>query len=166
MTREELKQEAEKQVNVCTPYHTGSFIQGYIAAVESWQAKYEKQKEINKELVDENEALKFAARMSEKVEKQLREENAELKELKKKKEEIEIMMNFCKACKKMHTDLLNKAKEIIKGLLSCCRNYPQENAEKMKQAEQFLNGDGCPDTLCEDCTKKDCTVKKLGLVGK
>lgn len=31
-----------------------------------------------------------------------------------------------------------KATEIIKGLLSCCRNYPQENAEKMKQAEQFL----------------------------
>lgn len=33
---------------------------------------------------------------------------------------------------------LTKAKEIIKGLLSCCRNYPQENAEKMEQAEQFL----------------------------
>ena len=33
---------------------------------------------------------------------------------------------------------LTKAKEIIKGLLPCCRNYPQENAEKMEQAEQFL----------------------------
>ena len=42
------------------------------------QEKYEKQKEINKELVDENEAFKFAARMSEKTEKQLRKENAEL----------------------------------------------------------------------------------------
>ena len=31
-----------------------------------------------------------------------------------------------------------KSIEIIKGLLPCCRNYPQENAEKMKQAEQFL----------------------------
>lgn len=31
-----------------------------------------------------------------------------------------------------------KSIEIIKGLLSCCRNYPQENAEKMKQAEQFI----------------------------
>lgn len=39
---------------------------------------YEKQKEINKELVDENEALKFAARMSEKTEKQLREKNKDL----------------------------------------------------------------------------------------
>lgn len=31
-----------------------------------------------------------------------------------------------------------KSTEIIKGLLSCCRNYPQENVEKMEQAEQFL----------------------------
>lgn len=31
-----------------------------------------------------------------------------------------------------------KVKEIIKGLLSCCRNYPQENIEKIQQAEQFL----------------------------
>ena len=33
---------------------------------------------------------------------------------------------------------LIKAKEIIKGLLSCCRNYPQENAGKIEQAEQFI----------------------------
>lgn len=32
-----------------------------------------------------------------------------------------------------------KSIEIIKSLLPCCRNYPQENAEKMEQAEQFLN---------------------------
>lgn len=33
---------------------------------------------------------------------------------------------------------LEKSIEIIKGLLSCCRNYPQENAEKVEQAERFL----------------------------
>lgn len=33
---------------------------------------------------------------------------------------------------------LTKAIKIIKGLMSCCRNYPQENAKKMEQAEQFL----------------------------
>ena len=33
----------------------------------------------------------------------------------------------------------NEAKEIIKGLLSCCRNYPQENAEKVERAEQFIS---------------------------
>ena len=35
---------------------------------------------------------------------------------------------------------LEQAKEIIKQLLSCSRNYPQENADKIQQAEQFLNG--------------------------
>ena len=44
---------------------------------------------------------------------------------------------------KMADDFVNaqeftKAIEIIKKLLSCCRNYPQENAEKMEEAEQFL----------------------------
>ena len=85
-----------------------------------------------------------------------------------------------------------KSIEIIKGLLSCCRNYPQENAEKIKQAEQFLRetdidnaiqkvneglnldkiaeevkqdlDEGCPNILCEDCTREKCTVRKLGLV--
>ena len=33
---------------------------------------------------------------------------------------------------------LEQAKKIIKELLTCCRNYPQENAEKMEQAEQFM----------------------------
>lgn len=43
-------------------------------------------------------------------------------------------------CCRLRFDLCKyyRAKVIIKGLLSCCRNYPQENAEKMKQAEQFL----------------------------
>ena len=31
-----------------------------------------------------------------------------------------------------------KSIEIIKGLLPCCRNYPQENAEKVEQSKQFL----------------------------
>ena len=31
-----------------------------------------------------------------------------------------------------------KSIEIIKGLLPCCRNYPQENAEKVEQARQFI----------------------------
>jgi len=93
------------------------------------QEKYEKQKEINKELVDENEALKFAARMSEKTEKQLRAEIEEFKETNHELAELAIARN----------KQIFKAKEIIKGLLSCCRNYPQENAEKMEQAEQFLS---------------------------
>lgn len=115
MTREEIKQEAEEQVNVCTPYHTGSFIQGYIAAVESWQAKYEKQKEINKELVDENEALKFAARMSEKTEKQLRKENEELKAEIENDRDLPTVayMQGAENQKKKDEKQLTKAKELL-----------------------------------------------------
>ena len=39
MNREEIRQEAEERVNICTPYHTGSFIQGYIAGAESRENK-------------------------------------------------------------------------------------------------------------------------------
>lgn len=39
MTREEIRQEAEEGVNICTPYHTGSFIQGYIAGAEPRENK-------------------------------------------------------------------------------------------------------------------------------
>ena len=33
---------------------------------------------------------------------------------------------------------LIEAKKIIRSLLTCCRNYPQENAEKMRRAEKFI----------------------------
>ena len=70
-------------------------------------------------------------------------ENAELK---KKKEEIEIMTNFCKACKKMHTDQLTKAKEILKGIIDTPMYYQmggdmyesEEYKELIAEAEQFL----------------------------
>ena len=39
MTKEEIRQEAEERVNICTPYHTGSFIQGYIAGAEPRENK-------------------------------------------------------------------------------------------------------------------------------
>lgn len=34
--------------------------------------------------------------------------------------------------------VIKQAKEIIKGLLSCARNYPEGNLEKMQRAENFL----------------------------
>jgi hypothetical protein len=42
MTREQIRQEAEESVNRCTPYHTGSFIQGYIAGAEQFIKDLEK----------------------------------------------------------------------------------------------------------------------------
>ena len=41
MTRKEITKEAEKQVNYCTPYHVGSFIQGYVAGAESREKRIE-----------------------------------------------------------------------------------------------------------------------------
>ena len=58
-------------------------------------------------------------------------------ELREQIKQMEIESD-CGHCYKLADEKLAQAKEIIKGLLSCCRNYPQENAEKMEQAEQFL----------------------------
>ena len=86
----------------------------------------------------------------------LQKKNAELKHNKKTvahlagcleekmKERIEELETRCTELFLQNNEFaehLTKATEIIKGLLSCCRNYPQENAEKVKQAEQFLNYD-------------------------
>lgn len=89
----------------------------------------------------------------------LEKENAELKTEK-----------GCETCTKFDEVNLTKAKEIIKSLLGCLRqdtNDPQTNyyvCLYMTEAEQFLKEDGCPDVMCEDCTKEDCGIKKLGLV--
>ncbi len=58
---------------------------------------------------------------------------------------------------------LTNAKEIIKDLLSFVDSLGNYSGGIFTKAEQFLNGEGCPDCLCEDCTK-DCGIKKLGLV--
>lgn len=41
----------------------------------------------------------------------------------------------------------------------------KENAILSGEAEPLLDDSRCPDVFCEDCTKKDCELKKLGLVG-
>jgi hypothetical protein len=53
MTKEEIRQEAEERVNICTPYHTGSFIQGYIAGAEfGYNKAKEEMQEQDYSLVD------------------------------------------------------------------------------------------------------------------
>ena len=64
--------------------------------------------------------------------KELEKENAELKK------KIGIYQKGMYDEIEKRDKKLTKAIEIIKKLLSCCRNYPQENAEKMEEAEQFL----------------------------
>lgn len=70
--------------------------------------------------------------------------------------------------------LITKAKEIIREVLNTW--YKQisvfngdDNEKKIREvqakAEAFLKkDDNCPDMLCEDCTKTDCNIRKLGLV--
>lgn len=88
----------------------------------------EKLKEKLKTIADKD--LSFVAKFD-----ALENENAELKV---DNDARRFAMNMSEKVEKQLREQLSKAKEIIKGLLSCCRNYPQENAEKMKQAEQFL----------------------------
>ena len=67
---------------------------------------------------------------------------------------------------KTRSDQLTKANEIIKKYLAIGvgGKITQNYLDVTKEAEQFLNGDNCPDCFCEDCTKEDCGIKKLGLV--
>ena len=63
MTREEIRQEAEERVNRCTPYHTGSFIHGYIAGAESREQKIEElEQQIEKLKADLDNARESANR--------------------------------------------------------------------------------------------------------
>ena len=55
---------------------------------------------------------------------------------------------------------LGKAKKILNNFLNACEDY--EISEARAEARQFLDGEGCPDCFCEDCTK-DCEAKKLGI---
>ena len=90
------------------------------------------------------DALYFDSSLQKQIEAtlKLQQENAELKE-KLNKIERKCKFNFVDLLHDVENESkqeeqLTNAKEIIKGLLSCCRNYPQENAEKIERAEQFL----------------------------
>ena len=59
----------------------------------------------------------------------------------KRIEELEAIARNTKATDEsfaLLTIQLIEAKKIIRSLLTCCRNYSQENAEKMRQAEKFI----------------------------
>ncbi|MBR6612920.1 MAG: hypothetical protein IKK93_11975 [Campylobacter sp.] len=78
----------------------------------------------------------------------------------------------CETCTKFDEVKLTKAKEHIQNILGL---LPEEvlhhdyyRRTYVEPAERFLreedSKEGCPDILCEDCTKEDCSVRKLGLV--
>ena len=98
------------------------------------QEQYEKQKEINKELVDENEALKFAARMSEKTEKQLRKENAELK-----KRLVSARAEFQRQYKE--NEELKHNKKTVAHLADCLEEKMKERIEELEQENAELKAE-------------------------
>ena len=65
----------------------------------------------------------------------------------------------------LQTIQLSKAKELLKEFIFLLHNprTALDTKTVINKAEQFLNGEGCPDCLCKDCTK-DCGIKKFGLV--
>lgn len=91
---------------------------------------------------------------------ELEKENAELKARLQKKINTTTVSDYPYSALK-----LEEAKEIIEDFM-ITETGGIGYSELYDKAEQFLNGDGCPDVLCEDCTKEDCGVKKLGLIEK
>ena len=87
-------------------------------------------------------------------------------ELEKKNRGLDAMLTGESLISNERKEQLTKAKEIIKYLLSFIQkeNYKTRWDINIAEAEQFLKNDGCPDVMCEDCTKEDCGIKKLGLV--
>lgn len=148
MTKEEIRQEAEERVNICTPYHTGSFIQGYIAGAEPRENKIADIK-ANFDLAIEGRDIKIKELEQElTVQKdQLQEEinlhlHAEeyIKSLEKENAELESNFRICEKNADTYYDQLTKAREIIKDLLE----YSKEHwlySDIKKQAEQFLNSE-------------------------
>ena len=99
---------------------------------------------------------------------ELEKENAELKERLKEHETIGNAQFWENVWSwKSKAEQLTKAKEIIRDFISVAIDYidkEDKNYSYIAEAEQFLKNDGCPNVMCEDCTKEDCGVRQLGLV--
>ena len=90
-------------------------------------------------------------------------ENAELKARLENDRDLPAIayMQGAEKQKKKYEGQLTKAKEILHKV---CYEFGIYNKDLMEEAKQFLKNDGCPDVMCEDCTKEDCGTRQLGLV--
>ena len=73
-------------------------------------------------------------------------------------------------CAKEHKDPIpsldtEDVTKVCNVALDRIEELEKENAILSGKSEPPLYDSGCPDVFCEDCTKKDCELKKLGLVG-
>lgn len=119
-----------------------------------WISLYYEENEKREELEQENKQLKeriavLESLTEEQLEKQfpakdLKEKSDLLGEIAELKEKLRIATEYpewSKTVKLAEEDCIKQlaeAREIIKELLSCARNYPEGNLEKMQRAEQFL----------------------------
>lgn len=125
--------------------------EGYIAGAEPREKIIAKLEEQNK---NQEESLRITLLEEERKAnriKDLEKENAEIKakylqatdegtswaHLKNLEDENKRLLQSCEGATMMYKDLC-KAREIIRNLLTYCRNYPQQALEKIQQAEQFL----------------------------
>ena len=141
MNKEELKKDAEEKAKKrtkgfkCQDNCEKSYVMGALDFAEPREKRIA-------ELQDKLKNLASVAEVRLANWQKLEKENAELKE-----QNIKDCENFNKTMKetkeqwnKEHYQL-TKAKEIIRELLTCARNYPESNKQKMQKAEQFLNSE-------------------------
>ena len=159
MTKEELKKEAQEQVNYCTPLYPESFIQGYLAGAEPRENKIAeikancdlaiegrdiKIKELELELTVEKDQHQEEINLhlhAEEYIKSLEKENAELKAEIENDRDLPTVayMQGAENQKKKDEKQLTKAKEIIALGLRVCETSSIEYMNLyQKQAEQFL----------------------------
>lgn len=125
--------------------------EGYVAGAEPREKIIAKLEKLNK---NQEESLRITLLEEERKAnriKDLEKENAEIKakylqatdegtswaHLKNLEDENKRLLQSCEGATMMYKDLC-KAREIIRSLLTYCRNYPQQALEKIQQAEQFL----------------------------
>lgn len=125
--------------------------EGYIAGAEPREKIIAKLEKLNK---NQEESLRITLLEEERKANRIKElevENAELRtkylqatdegtswaHLKNLEDENKRLLQSCEGAAMMYKDLC-KAREIIRSLLTYCRNYPQQALEKIQQAEQFL----------------------------
>ena len=98
---------------------------------------------------------------------ELEKENAELKRNEfNARSCLELQQSQDKAILNYMGDQLTKSKAYLKYFIEILKKLRADKEPLVIEAEQFLKNDECPDVMCEDCTKEDCGIKKLGLVGK
>ena len=107
MTKEELKKEAQEQVNCCTPLYPECFIQGYLAGAEPREKRIE---ELEKENAELKEHHKSVCESLTNTHRNIREQLTKAKEL------LELFVQWNYGCCKEpdYKDIVKQAEQFLK----------------------------------------------------